>query len=50
MGSETDQQQQGCDYPYVFCDEDKCVDPERVCDGKADCSDGKDELKGFCKE
>ncbi len=48
--SEAGQQQQGCHYPHVFCDEDKCLGPDKLCDGTADCIDGKDEVKGFCKE
>ncbi len=50
MGSETDGQQQGCHFPDVLCDEDKCLEPEKMCDGTADCVDGMDEVKGFCKE
>ena len=48
--SEAGQQQEDCRYPLFFCDEDKCLEPEKLCDGTADCMDGKDEVKGFCEK
>ncbi len=39
-----------CIHPHMPCDEDTCVDPVDVCDGKADCQDGTDEREIFCTD
>ena len=48
--NEASQKKQGCQYPQLHCDEDRCVEPDQMCDGTADCKDGVDESKGLCKE
>ncbi|KAM7543200.1 hypothetical protein Aperf_G00000009526 [Anoplocephala perfoliata] len=37
-----------CPSNQMSCRDGRCIDRDRFCDGKADCSDGSDEQKDFC--